>query len=134
MDFCIVMKITPKQYVSILNWMMEKYPNDKVEVSKRFIFLLRRNHNVGLLPKIKRLYREYLEKKHDQEMVQLQSARSFSSSEKSEIEKVIRTTRKNVTVEWKENPTLKGGAYISFGEKGYDESIARRFRALKQFF
>ncbi|QQS61358.1 MAG: F0F1 ATP synthase subunit delta [Candidatus Moraniibacteriota bacterium] len=129
------MKITPKQYIQILRVLIKKYPEDTAMISKKFIFILRRNHHLGLFSKIKRLYWEYQEKDQITETARLQTAYTFSPKEQSDLEKKIQAVRKNpkMNIVWEENRLLGGGAQIHFGEKGYDESIARRFRVLKTY-
>lgn len=125
--------MTPKQYVRVLQAITELYPNDAEKVADRFVFVLRRNRNVGLFSKIVRAFSEEEEREIGAETIRLQTARSFSKDILTALEAKIRSVRNDAKVKivWSENEHLSGGVRVRIGERGYDESIARRFRSLE---
>lgn len=112
---------------------MEMYPNDLQKIAERFVFLLRRNRNAGLFAKIIREFSERVEQKNGEETVRLQTARKFSEEVQTVVEEKIRLARKtpSAKIVWSENDRLSGGVRVRIGERGYDESIARKFRSLE---
>ena len=129
------MKMTPRQYVRILEMLQEQYPNDSKKVVELFAFALRRNRGVGLFAKIARAYKQQQIACTGGETVVLHAAHSFSKEAKDDLEERIRRTRKNVEmhIEWKMDERIEGGLRMQIGEQGLDESIGRRFRSLDMF-
>lgn len=127
------MRMTPRQYARILEVMMEMYPNDLQKIAERFVFLLRRNRSAGLFAKIIREFSERVEQKNGEETVRLQTARKFSEEVQTVVEEKIRLARNtpSAKIVWSENDRLSGGVRVRIGERGYDESIARKFRSLE---
>lgn len=129
------MKITPKQYARVLQTLQSAYPNDESIVAEKFVFLLRRNHDTGLFSKIKRAFQDLYEEKFSVDVFRVQIAQKFSSQDFQDVEEKIRFVQKSpdASVVWSENPNLLGGVFVRRGEKGYDESIARRLRSLREY-
>ncbi len=129
------MRITPKQYVQILESIAQTCSNDTKKIAQQFVFVLRRNHHTVLFPKVKRMFQEHLRAKQSKETIHLQTVREFSLQDRRELEEKVRSVRKDPSadISWEENEDLMGGVRARFGEKGYDESIARRFRTLKEY-
>lgn len=128
------MKITPKQYTRVLGALIEKYPDDARTIADRFVFAIRRNRHSGLWRRVVRLYTQKKEQESGAETIDVSTARNFSGEEREEISGVLRGVRNtpNARVLWKEDRALEGGLRCRFGETGYDESVARRMRALRE--
>lgn len=129
------MKIVPKKYVRILEAIVQMYPNDLKKAAEQFVFVLRRNHHTNLFSQVKRIFLEEQEKKNTDEIIRLQTEQTFSSEEERSIEDSIKKARdkhRSMKILWQKGEGLIGGARVRFGDRGYDESLSRRFRSLKE--
>ena len=126
--------MTSKQYVRAIDVLARKFPSDPERIAREFVFFLRRNRHTGMWRKIARAFEQQRAREDGRQEIEMQVARDFSVEDREALERKTRDVNNapQAQVIWRKNSSLMGGTRVRIGEKGYDESVERRLRALRE--
>ena len=128
------MKISIKQYAQVLYELtLNKSEVEVNVVIERFVKELIKNNQIKSAPKIIEKFEEIYNQKNKIVVASVTSANKLESDYLERIEKYLmdRYEAKEVVLDNKVSPEIKGGIILRIGDEIIDGSVSNRLRSLK---
>jgi len=128
------MKISIKQYAQVLYELtLDKSEVEVNVVIERFVKELIKNNQIKSAPKIIEKFEEIYNQKNKIVVASVTSANKLESDYLERIEKYLmdRYEAKEVVLDNKVSPEIKGGIILRIGDEIIDGSVSNRLRSLK---
>lgn len=129
------MKVSPKQYAQMLFEATQGKSAENIqEVTKNFVFLLRKKHQLKHIRKILRFFNQIYNQEHNIVEAHVDSAKPLDEKSRERIIEYIQSNfpkSKPVLLE-KVVPVLQGGIILRIGDEAIDGSVVKNLLHFKQ--